>query len=351
MVGIRMSWAGACALGILLIALAGCGIKSPPLAATAVAPQATGDFKARAVAGGVEVTFSVPGADRPEQQITEANLYYGYLPVTGDPDCPPCPPRLREYRQLDLRQQLKEGEGGRFTFLDRGAPMDKMAVYQVRLVDARGRVGQLSGYARAVRAEAPAAPVGLKVRQGDAQVALDWPPVTRLAGGGAAGQGIGYIVYRQGPDGERALNERPLSLPGLTDKSVTPGQSYQYRVAAVREVSGYAIEGAPGAWVSGTPLDQTAPSPPGGLVGASFNDGIYLRFTPSPERDTKGYFVERAAAKAGPFKRLHAQAIIDNTYVDKDVKLGSIYWYRVVAMDESGNPSPPSAAVEVKQQP
>lgn len=351
MVGKRMSWAGVCALGVLLMALAGCGIKSPPLAATAVAPQPPGESTARTVADGVEVTFRVPGAEQPSQQIVEANLYYGYLPVTGDPDCPPCPPRLREYRQLDLRQQLKPGEGGVFTYIDRAAPMDMMAVYQVQFVDARGRKGQLSSYVRAVRALAPAAPVGLKARQGDAQVVLEWPPVTGLANGQPAGDAVGYIVYRQGPDGERALNQRPLTQPGLTDKSVTPGQGYQYRVAAVREVGGYPIQGAPGAWVSATPLDQTAPSAPTGLVGASFDDGIYLRFTPSPERDTKGYFVERAAAKAGPFRRLHAQPLIDNTYVDKDVKLGSLYWYRVVAVDESGNPSPPSAAVEVKQQP
>lgn len=351
MVGKRMTRAGVCALGILLMALAGCGIKSPPLAATAVAPQPSGEFKARTVAAGIEVTFRVPGAEAPSQQVTEANLYYGYLPVTGDPDCPPCPPRLRDYRPLDLRQQLKPGEGGVFTYLDRSAPMDMMAVYQVQFVDARGRKGQLSGYARAVRAEAPASPMGLRVRQGDAQVTLDWPAVTRLAGGKPMPEAAGYIVYRQGPDGEHALNERPLSQPGLTDKSVTPGQNYQYRVAAVREISRYQIEGAPGPWAAATPLDQTGPSAPGGVVGASFNDGIYLRFTPSPERDTKGYFVERAAAKAGPYKRLHAQPLVDNTYVDKDVKLGSIYWYRVVAVDEAGNPSPPSAAVEVKQQP
>ncbi|MFH1058198.1 MAG: fibronectin type III domain-containing protein [Pseudomonadota bacterium] len=346
-----MSWAGACALGILLLALTGCGIKSPPLAATSVAPQPSGEFKARTVAAGVEVTFAVPGSDQPGQQVVGANLYYGYLPVTGDPDCPPCPPRLREYRPLDLTQQLKPGEGGTFTYLDRDAPMDMMAVYQVQFVDARSRKGQLSGYARAVRALAPAPPMGLRVKQGDAQVALAWPPVTRLANGQPAGGQVGYIVYRQGPDGEHALNERPLSQPGLTDKSGTPGQQYQYRVAAVREVNGYAIEGQPGAWVGASPLDQTGPSAPGGLVGASFADGIYLRFTPSPERDTKGYFVERAAAKTGPYVRLHAQPLVDNTYVDKDVKMGAVYWYRVVAMDEAGNPSPPSPPVSVKQQP
>ncbi len=356
MAGKRMMWAalrGLILVAVMVLAagLPGCGVKSPPLPSTTVAPMAVPDLKARAVAEGVELSFSVPGEENPNFFIREARLYYGYLPITGDPECPPCPPRLREYRVLEVAKQLKPGEAGQFTYLDRQAPMDMMAVYRVQLVDARGRAGKESGYARAVRATAPQAPQGLRVVQGDGQVSLTWQPVTLLADGRPAPEAPGYILYRQGPEGERALNERPMTKPELVDKSLSLGQVYRYRVAAVREINGSLIEGLPGPWVSASALDQTAPSPPSGLVGASFADGIYLRFTPSPEPDTAGYFVERATAKAGPFSRMNAKPLVENTFVDKAVKLGSVYYYRVLAVDEAGNLGQPSPAVEVKQQP
>jgi len=341
-------------LGLLLALAAlllGCGIKSAPLPATQAAPLPAVGLAARTVEKGVEVSFTVPAADQSDKQVTEVILYYAYLPKEGDPDCPPCPPRLRRYHELDLAKQLGKLEGGRFTYLDTQVPMEHQAIYQVYLVDARGRKGAPTGLARALRSELPATPRGLAANLGDRQVELSWQPVATLESGRPTGDQMGYILYRRGPDGARALNERPMSQTGLVDKSVVPGQTYEYQVAAARLINSYVVLGRPGPWVAAAAQSLQPPSPPAGLVGASLQDGIYLRYTPSPEQDTAGYYIMRAQAKTGPWTQINQELNRENTFVDREVKVGGTYYYRVVAVNEGGLQSPPSQAIEVRQQP
>ncbi|MFH1036404.1 MAG: fibronectin type III domain-containing protein [Pseudomonadota bacterium] len=336
------------ALAVLLL---GCGIKSAPLPATMAAPLPPPDLKARAVERGVEVSFSVPAADQSDKQVVEAWLYYAYLPKNGDPDCPPCPPRLKRYYQLNLAQQRGQMEGGRFTYLDTQAPMEQQAAYQVRLVDARGRAGVVSAMTTALRVELPAVPQGLVAELGERQVDLSWQPVATLASGQPTTDRIGYILYRKAGALVRALNERPMSSPGLVDRSVSLGQVYEYQVAAARMIGDYVVVGRPTNWVAATVASLEPPSPPTGLVGASLGDGIYLRFTPSPQQDTAGYNIMRSESKDGPWRQINQGLNRENTFVDKDVKVGGTYYYRVEAVNERGLNSEPSQVIEVQQQP
>lgn len=347
----RVTWSCLGLVLALLVLLTGCGIKSPPIPSSQVAPVAASHLEARTLAQGVEVSFTVPAASESDRQVTTAYLYYAYLPLAGDPACPPCPPKLHQYLELDLTKKLEKGEGGRFSYIDYHAPMGQQAVYQVILEDHRGRHSQPSGLIRAARTELPAAPQGLTATQGDAQVDLSWQPVTTLASGAPTEDITGYVLYRKGPDGEGPLNQRPMSHPGLSDKSIKLGQTYEYQVAAVRSVGNQLVVGNPGPWVSASAQSLAAPSTPGGLVGASLEDGIYLRFNPSPESSTAGYIVERAPAKGGPWRKLGSQLNKDNTYVDRDVKLGSVYYYRVTAVSDAGVASQPSQVLEIKHQP
>lgn len=342
-------------LGLILalaVLLLGCGVKSAPLPATQVAPPPPVDLAARAVENGVEVSFTVPTADSSDKQVVEARLHYAYLPKEGDPDCPPCPPRLRHYYELNLAKQMGRLEGGRFIYLDTKVPMDNQAVYQVNLVDARGRAGVVSGLARALRVGLPAVPQGLVAELGDRQVDLSWKPVDTLENGQPTSDKIGYIMYRkEGGLPPRALNERPMSQTGLLDRSVAPGQTYAYQVAAARIIGSYLVVGRPSPWIEASARSLQPPSPPTGLVGASLADGIYLRFTPSPQQDIAGYNIMRATAKEGPWTQINPVLNRDNTFVDKDVKVGATYYYRVVAVNDGGLTSQPSEVIEVRQQP
>lgn len=348
----RIGW---CLLCLALLALAAaCGVKSPPLPRSQAAPPPVRDLSAAARAQGIEISFSVPQAERPDRRVTQVRLLYAYLPFSGDPDCPPCAPRLRRYRLFHLAGRDAElMQGGRFRYLDRQAPLGKEGFYQVILIDAAGRMSRRSNLARAPRVLPPPAPTGLKAQAGDGVVHLSWSGSRLMPCPPHADCPAGWIVYRKGPLGEtdqpRPLNTQPLTTPTLADKSVTNGKTYAYAVAAVRQVKGVQVQGRPGTWVQATPRDQTPPSAPTDLAGAGVEQGILLRFTPSPQQDTAGYLVYRRVKGQKDWQLLTPQPVVENTFLDREVKPRVVYEYRVQAVDEAGNRSPFSETLEVQQ--
>lgn len=310
-----------------------------------------GEIEAVPRAQGVEVGFNIPGADKPDQKIVEARLYYAYIPLTGLPECPPCPPRLTKFHVFDMTRQLEGLEGGRFSYLDSAAPMNMQAVYQVVITDAAGRSSRPSGLLRAYRVVPPATPGKFGALGGEGQVVVTWEAVDKLADGSKPMDPVAYLVFRKGPDGERQLNQRPLSTPPLVDKTIMEGHTYSYRAIAVRLVRGTEVQGEPTAWVAASTRKEKKFPPPSGLVGVSQAEGVYLRFTPSPMQETVGYFVERQEKKGGAWKRLNPQPWLENTFVDKEVQTGAVYLYRVLAVDEAGELSPPTSLVEIRHQP
>ncbi len=330
----------------------GCGVKAPPTPSSQLAPMAPPMVDLKPVADGVQVSFNVPSAPTPARAVEEIRLYYGYLPLTGDPACPPCPPRLRKYHRFDLQAKTKgKGkpdpmEGGRFMYLDRGAPLNQEAVYQVMFIDASGRKSQLSALARLARLQPAAAPINLTAAPGDTSVTLAWDEVKLSADGKTLTDMAGYIVMRKGPDGAKQLNERPLSKPALIDKTVVNGKEYSYRVHAVRGFKGQNLPGQGSAWIAATPRDQKPPAPPTDLAAASAADGIYLRFTPSTSGDTAGYHLYRKG-KTGPWVKINQELLVENVYVDKGVKPEQQYYYRIQAVDEAGNASDFSEVLDI----
>ena len=78
-------------LSLVLVAAifaAGCGVKAPPTARSEIKPSEVVDMTAEVQANGVRVSFTVPEGERPSQAIELVKLYYGYLPLGGDPKLP-----------------------------------------------------------------------------------------------------------------------------------------------------------------------------------------------------------------------------------------------------------------------
>ncbi len=344
---------------LLLMALAlaaGCGVKAPPLPRTQVAPERVRDLKAEPVPSGVQITFTVPQVDTPGRAVTEARLYYGYLPLTGLADCPPCPPKLKKYHEFLLKgKHEKLMEGGRFSYIDQNAPLGMEAIYQVVLIDSWGRVSIPSNLVRTPRVEPAAAPAGFKVMPGDGVVELTWEgakvdPV-KLSEAKELDMLAGYALFRKGPDGQMQINTSPLLTPSFKDSSVDNGKVYAYQVAQVRKIKGRNVTGARSAWVEAKPKDQTPPGAPSGLAGAPAKDGLYLRFTPSPSQDTAGYLVFRKDKKGGDYKKMTPMPLKENTFIDVDVTPRTVYIYKVQAVDESGNLSKFSEEMEIEYVP
>lgn len=337
-------------LAISAVAItAACGVKSRPTPSSQLIPATASNVVLKPTGQGMLVSFNIPAAPNPSRAVEQVKIYYGYLPLTGDPACPPCPPRLRKSYDFELlkgKSKVDPMEGGRFTYLDTAAPMNSEAVYQVVLVDASGRVSKPSQLMRKPRLLAAAAPLNLKATSGDNEVILAWDEVKFSAQGQRLSDVSGYIVLRKGPEGTKQLNERPLTMAMLKDQTVLNGKQYSYQVFATRAFGDQHLPGQGSEWVQAAPKDMTPPAAPSDLAGASTKDGIYLRYTPSQAGDVKGYHIYRKT-KGGPWTKVNESLVIENVFVDKGVKPEKAYYYRVQAVDEAGNLSQFSEVLDI----
>jgi serine protease len=185
----------------------------------------------------------------------------------------------------------------------------------------------------------PAAPAGLSATAGNASVALDWSNNTEA-------DLDGYVVYRAtsaaGPF--TALNAALLLSSAYADGTVDNGATYYYHVTAV-DTSGN--ESQTSATVSATPRapDTTPPAAPAGLSATAGNGTVALDWSNNTEADLDGYIVYRATSASGPFAALNANPRGQSAYTDSSVSNGTTYYYRVTAVDTSGNESVDSATV------
>jgi hypothetical protein len=335
-------------LALLIAAGLGCGLKAPPEPYFSLAPKAVTSISVRPVSDGVQVSFALPAADKPSRAIAKVRVSYTYRPLDSKPPCPDCPANLPNTREMTLDEKQASGA---FAFIDKEAPLDKVAYYQVVLIDGAGRESQPSAVAWAPRLAPPAQVTGLKANPADGVVNLSWSPVAALKGGGALKGLAGYLVYRRADKKTALLNVDPVKETSLVDRAVVNGQTYAYRVSAVRTEGKHTLAGQASEWVEAVPADLTPPPAPGELAAVSTPGGIFLKFTAVTADDLAGYLVFRRQGTDGPWQKLTPDPQVENGYVDKDVKPEVTYQYRVQAVDKKGNASQPSQPTEVLHEP
>lgn len=93
--------------------------------------------------------------------------------------------------------------------------------------------------------------------------------------------------------------------------------------------------------------DNVAPSVVQGVRTSLMQDSVQVQWRVSRELDAAGYNVYRGTESDGEFERLNQELIPVNQpfYFDGNLTQGSLYLYRITAVDESGNESEFSTAV------
>jgi hypothetical protein len=155
----------------------------------------------------------------------------------------------------------------------------------------------------------------------------------------------------------------PSDPGGTIDRTAEIGQTYQYTAQRVSQVTvaGHELElrSVPSAPVTVAMLDIFPPGAPTGLVavpgflagaagaGATGRPTIDLSWQPNGEARVAGYRVYRQEVLAGQAqgspRLVTAELAQGPGYRDPTVEPGHTYSYRVTAVDDAGNESPPSA--------
>jgi hypothetical protein len=177
----------------------------------------------------------------------------------------------------------------------------------------------------------------------------------------------GYRVYRSEiepgeslapQDASKAKLKMPLVLEGSStanefrDPHFEFGTAYLYTVRTVAQFGGDLVESGDSLAVAVTPRDIFPPAAPTGLevsVVAATNETpayVELSWAISPEGDLGGYFVYRSNLEDTQGERISTEILLSPTFRDNSVLPGNRYYYRVSAVDRSGNESPKSAAVQ-----
>ena len=294
------------------------GNESAPVAASAtrkdgVAPAAPTLLRGSRTENGITLDW----ADSPEQDLA------GYLVV-------------RATSSGGTYARLTPSPVRSTTFTDTGAAAGVNYYYRVNAVDFGGLVSKPAGTAVLVPDVTPPSPVGSLVATANtSRVKLDWPSNTEkdLAG---------YRVHRApSADGPFVqLTTSPRKGSDYSDPTAPAGLRSFYRVTAV-DKSGN--ESSPVA-VDALRPDKIAPSAPSSLAAAGSDDAVVLTWDANAEADLVGYHVSRATSPTGTYARLTATALTSPGYTDSTAPVGVTMYYRVTAVDLSGNTSVASAA-------
>ncbi len=209
--------------------------------------------------------------------------------------------------------------------------------FRVRVLSDRGKDGGWSDFAN-LRVIAPLhKPDGLKVEATAQGVKLTWAGPREPAG-------MTFRIRRR--EGKGAVAEVATAAGSeWVDTQTRYGETYEYSVQSLMTADGARAESAQSDPISIVPVDRFPPAVPTGLTALAGPSSIELSWDPNPEPDLAGYIVYRAVS-GGALERL-AGPLAAPSFSDKGTRPATAYKYAVSAVDQTGNESPRSNAVEI----
>ncbi|MFF5967724.1 pectinesterase family protein [Streptomyces collinus] len=177
-----------------------------------------------------------------------------------------------------------------------------------------------------------------------------WTQVRDFGGGGP------FTVSVASQDGVRVYVDGKKILDAWKDVTRTQSKSVPHTFSKGKHtlrVDYFAGKGSANVSVKVTPAskDKVKPNAPTGAKATYTYPTAKLTWTKSPEADLAGYKVYRSTSAAVPITPANlisgSKPVTATSYSDKPAATGARYYYRIVAVDRSGNVSAPSSAVNV----
>jgi hypothetical protein len=368
----------------LLITLGAClfGCASPdlPTARHAIVPVPVSDLSARQVGDIVVLNFTLPTTSTDLQPLADMPSVEIYRNTPQGAAAAPkagaknkSTARLADTIPSETIEQYQKN--GRVEFPDKldASELAKDSgtdlIYTVRTRVSRAKASADSNAVAMRVYPAPATVQDLRATLTETALVLDWS-AAQEAGTASAGQAAGFRIYRTEVDSttaEAALfnpSQAKLIAPAellaqttaaeYRDTSFQFGHTYFYRVRGVAQFGAAIVESADSAPAVLTAKDIFPPAAPQGLeaVGVPATNGtpasIELTWTINTEPDLAGYNVYRSEQAGMPGQKLNSELLLVPTFRDMSVVPGKSYFYRLRAVDQSGNESALSSTVEAQ---
>jgi hypothetical protein len=302
-----------------LVLLAGCGYPGDPKPPALEIPSRVTDLRAAEYGGNILVEFTLP-------PLTTEGL------------------ALTKVRSVELR--VSAGTTSQNVDLKAAGPgpihdeiparewIGKDVVLTVRATGPKGKTSEWSNAAPLLVGVPLGVPANLAAENVAEGVRLRWQ-----------GPGPRYRIFRsladQTPDRLAESDQ-----PEYVDKTTSYGSMYKYFVQAI--TADDLRQSEISVVVAITPRDDFPPAVPAGLSAVAGVGAIELAWQRNTEDDFQGYNVYRSTEGAA-FEKV-ATLIDAPAYSDRQVEAGKRYRYAVSSVDQTGNESPRTDAVEVAAQ-
>jgi pectate lyase/fibronectin type 3 domain-containing protein len=199
--------------------------------------------------------------------------------------------------------------------------------YVVSAVNSAGQSAnssQVSATPTAGGGTVPPVPTNLTATAGNAQVSLSWS---------ASSGATSYNVKRSTTSGGPYTTVASPTSTSYTNTGLTNGTTYYYVVSAVNSVG----QSANSSQVSATPAASGgAPAAPSNLVATGASRSIVLTWNDNSSNET-GFQIERSTSATGSFSLKATVGANVKTWTNTGLTTGKAYWYRVRAINASGN--------------
>jgi len=352
----------ACALA------AGCAAPGDPTARHPVVPVAVTDLAAQQYGNAFALTFTLPARSMDREPLPEhptIEIYRAAIPPGATPD------KKTEWRlayTIPSEQVDPYLKAGHIEFHDSLMADDfaraagSSMAYKIRTRAAKARASGDSNMVTARIYPAPEAPRDVRVEVTESALLVHWAEGALPPGASSHSYRVYRTVIESGQlnppqDLSQGRLKTPLELEGSSpsaefrDSHFEFGTPYLYTVRSVAQFGADTVESADSAPVIVTPRDVFPPAAPTSLeiavLPATPQAPAYveLSWAISPEGDLAGYSVYRSDAEDAPGERVSTEILPSPTFRDISVQPGRRYYYRVTALDRSGNESPKSPAV------
>lgn len=188
----------------------------------------------------------------------------------------------------------------------------------------------------------PPSPSSVTAEAGDQLVTVQWERV-------AVSDLDGYNVYRSQTSGfsignATRITPSPVDETRVDDDGVDNETTYYYRVTAV-DLSG--LEGEPSGEVSATPL--LPPSVPSNVEADPGDQTVTLTWDAATGSRLAGYDVHRATTSGfepSADTRVNGETVEATTFEDTGLTNGTVYYYRIVTVNDLGDASDGSDEVD-----